>query len=79
MGIKIPPKLYKFRAWDDIGKMWFKDKTFFISNPSKFNDPFDCCITPRFDKLSEDERIEWGAKLIMEEEGLNYETAKKEL
>lgn len=38
-----PPKLYKYRFWDDkFHKKLLTDSELFFSSPKRFNDPYDC-------------------------------------
>lgn len=41
--------VYKYSAWTDYCKKGLKDRTFWFSKPTEFNDPFDCNIDV-FDK-----------------------------
>ena len=52
----IPKTLYKYRVWNkDSHKKILKNFQIYLSPPSSFNDPFDCAIPLRYDKLSQEE------------------------
>jgi len=55
---KNPEILYKYRCWDDdhpYDKRVLTHSEIFFSSPANFNDPFDCRITPRYDRMSEED------------------------
>lgn len=52
----LPKFLYKFRRWDDnFHKRLLTHNEIFLSSPIKFNDPFDCTISVRYDKANKQE------------------------
>lgn len=51
--------VYKFRDWSiDTHKRWLTQPELFFSSPAYLNDPFDCSINYRYDKLSEKEILQ---------------------
>jgi len=51
--------LYKFRSWSNpIHKRWLTESQVYFASPAQFNDPFDCAINYRYDKLSDEEKLE---------------------
>ncbi len=55
MDARPPESLYKFRAWDDYGKSAIVNREIYFSSPADLNDPFDCRIPVRYDKMSDSE------------------------
>ena len=57
--------LYKYRNWtnDDHKRMITRNEIYF-SSPVHFNDPYDCRIPVRFDKLTRDQHIEFAKPVI---------------
>ena len=55
----LPKILWKYRVWgNNLDKRVLTDKEIFFASPSLFNDPFDCSIPFRYDKLSKRQLME---------------------
>jgi hypothetical protein len=51
--------LYKFRDWENpYHQRMISEQEIYFATPLEFNDPFDCKIIPRYDKLSKTERYQ---------------------
>jgi Protein of unknown function (DUF2971) len=48
----IPKSLFKYRAINKNSIKNFEENTIWLSNPSTFNDPYDCALTVDFERLS---------------------------
>lgn len=67
--MKIIPKcFYKYRKWKKKQKRILTHNEIYFASIDQFNDPFDCRIPIRLDKLSRNERLNWV-----------FEMAKREL
>jgi len=56
---RLPKFLYKYRDWgNDLHKRVLGNKEIFFASSSSFNDPFDCTIPFRYDKLSKQQLME---------------------
>jgi len=65
--------LYKFRDWsNDNHKKSLTHQNVYFASPSQFNDPFDCAINYRYDKLSELEKLEKYIEQIKDEHPLKH-------
>ena len=55
----LPKILWKYRVWgNNLHKRVLTDKEIFFASPDLFNDPFDCSIPFRYDKLSKRQLME---------------------
>ena len=60
--IQLPPKLYKYRNFDDPNHLRvISHNEIFFSSPKNFNDPFDVFAAYRMDKESNNKLV---SKLI---------------
>jgi len=59
------PSLYKFRDWNDsLHRRILTEREIYFASPNQFNDPFDCFLIPRYDLLSENEKLDKYKELI---------------
>lgn len=72
--------LYKFRSWSNpIHKGWLTEQQIYFASPAQFNDPFDCAINYRYDKLSDEEKFDKYFTMIKEDKPqLSYEEAMRQ-
>lgn len=56
---KYPEIVYKYRAWEGIGKKPLTHFELYLASPKDFNDPFDCRIPVNFLLLSEKDKKEY--------------------
>ena len=58
--IIIPKYLYKYRVWENKRhEAIITDNEIYFASSAQFNDPFDCKIPMRFDRLTRTERLKY--------------------
>jgi hypothetical protein len=63
-----PKYLYKFRSFrDNNHKGILTDNELFFPSPDKFNDPFDCYVSMRYDDFTKNEFIRYWTSRFMED------------
>ena len=55
----FPPKLYKYRDWDNKNHRKILNGELYFSSPLNFNDPFDCNISIAFEKLQNNIELQY--------------------
>jgi len=61
---EIPKKLFKYRNISDNSIQIIEEQKIYFSSPLNFNDPFDCSIPIRYDKLTEEEHTQFALQLL---------------
>lgn len=61
---RIPKKLFKYRNFNENDLNIIRERKLFFPSPIRFNDPFDCSVPIRYDKLTEKEHMMFAFKLL---------------
>lgn len=65
---QLPEKLYKYRSWSDpLHRRIISHREIWFASPRSFNDPFDCRIPMRYDKLSKDQFYQTQIEIFQKE------------
>lgn len=51
----MPPRLYKYESFDAQSLLNLKSQVLYFGSPMRFNDPYDCALTPNFAPLTDEE------------------------
>ena len=60
----LPEIIYKYRDWTNSYNKQITHREIYLASPKDLNDPFDCRVTPNFDLLDNDEKINEFIKII---------------
>jgi len=68
--IPKPKTLYKFRSWNnEHHKTLLTERKLWVPTAAELNDPFDCCIPLRYDRLTDRELKRRFERLLPKEIG----------
>jgi len=63
----IPEKIYKYYPFSEYSLKSLKSQTLYFASPLKFNDPYDCAITAKFEQISDSDATKFKDKCMSDD------------